>query len=366
MLPMMVSETSARRKSLVNPPLDRNIAEGDWLPNLHIAAPWPAGSGRTDKGTPNAAVHLSGCGADSKQGAKQAQELNMNAHDPSAARRRLRLSGGSELAYVTAGETSKPALLLLHGYASSSYTFRDVIPVLSQVAHVVAPDLPGYGQSEPHAESSFAAFSDAVAELLDHLGIGRRFIYLTDWGAPVGLNIAMRSPGLVAGLIIQNGNAHRTGFAPQWEATFKFWADPTPENEAKAASFLTFEDTRAQYTRNVPDDVVARIKGEPWVEDWRILNLPGHMDVQRALLRDYGRYVARFDEVAAYFKEHQPPALMVWGRHDAFFDIAETLSWIEDFPRMEAHILDGGHFLLETHAEQAAALMVDFIRAERP
>lgn len=290
----------------------------------------------------------------------------MNAHSQHTVRRRLRLSGGTELAYVTAGEPSNPSLLLLHGYASSSSTFRDVIPRLSQVAHVVAPDLPGYGQSEPLAAASFPALGAAIRELLDHLGIGRRFIYLTDWGAPVGLDIAMRSPELVAGLIIQNGNAHHTGFAPQWEATFKFWADPTPANEAKAASFLTFEDTRAQYTRNVPDDVVARIKGEPWEEDWRILNLPGRMDMQRQLLADYGKYVARFDEIAAYFKQHQPPARMVWGRHDAFFDIAETLSWMQDFPRMEAHILDGGHFLLETHAEQAAALTVDFIKAATP
>ncbi|GLQ53944.1 alpha/beta fold hydrolase [Devosia nitrariae] len=280
---------------------------------------------------------------------------------------RLRLSSGTELTYVTAGDRANPALLLLHGYASSSKTFRDVIPVLSRVAYVVAPDLPGYGQSDPLAEPSFAALGDAVTELLRHLEVGQRFIYLHDWGAPVGLRIAMQSPELVSGLIIQNANAHHTGFAPQWEATFAYWSDPTPEKKAEATSFLTFEDTRAQYTRDVPADVVARIEGEPWVEDWRILNLPGRMEMQRALLADYGKYVARFDEIGEYFKERRPPALMIWGRHDAFFDIAETLSWIEDFPRMEAHILDGGHFLLETHAEASAALMGEFIeRTQRP
>lgn len=276
-------------------------------------------------------------------------------------RQRLRLSGGTELAFVTAGDASKPALLLLHGYASSSRTFHGVIPALSQVAHVIAPDLPGYGESDPLPAPSFAALADAVGELLRHLGIGRRFIYLHDWGAPVGLEIAMRSPELVSGLIIQNANAHRTGFAPQWEATFAYWSDPTEENKARATSFLTFEDTRGQYTRDVPEDIVARIEGEPWAEDWRVLNLPGRMEMQRILLADYGRYVARFDEIGAYLKQRQPPALMVWGRHDAFFDIAETLSWIQDLPRMEAHILDGGHFLLETHGEAAAAAMVEFI-----
>lgn len=274
----------------------------------------------------------------------------------------MRLSGGTELAYITAGDPSNPDLLLLHGYTSSSRTFRDVIPALSRVAYVVAPDLPGYGESDPLPAPSFAALSDAGTELLHHLEIGQRFIYLHDWGAPVGLRIAMQSPEQIAGLIIQSANAHRTGFAPLWEATFAYWSDPTPENKAKATSFITFEGTRDQYTRDVPAEVVAKIKGEPWIEDWRILNLPGRMEMQRTLLADYGRYVARFDEIAAYLKERQPPALMVWGRYDAFFDIAETLSWMQDLPRMEAHILDGGHFLLETHAEPAHTLMMDFIK----
>jgi pimeloyl-ACP methyl ester carboxylesterase len=279
----------------------------------------------------------------------------------SAAKQRLHLSGGTELAFVTAGDLSKPALLLLHGYASSSRTFREVIPTLSRVAYVVAPDLPGYGESEPLATPSFPALSEAITELLHHLEVRRRFIYLHDWGAPVGLNIAMQSPEQVSGLIVQNANAHHTGFAPQWEASFAYWANPTEVNKARATSFLTFEDTRGQYTRAVPPDVVAKIKGEPWVEDWRILNLPGRLEMQRLLLADYGKYVARFNEISAYLNQRQPPALMVWGRHDAFFDIAETVSWMQDLPRMEAHILDGGHFLLETHAEQAGALMTDFI-----
>lgn len=285
----------------------------------------------------------------------------MQFHDDNADRRRLRLSNGAELAYVTAGHPLNPSLLLLHGYASSSRTFRHIIPALSRVAYVVAPDLPGYGESAPLPAPSFAALGDAITELLRHLQVGRRFIYLHDWGAPVGLRIAMQSPELVSGLLIQNANAHRTGFAPQWEATFAYWSDPTPENKAKATSFLTFEGTRDQYTRDVPAEVVARIEGEPWVEDWRILNLPGRMEMQRTLLADYGKYVANFDAIGAYLKQWQPPALMVWGRHDAFFDIAETLSWIQDLPRMEAHILDGGHFLLETHAELAVVPMMNFI-----
>lgn len=276
-------------------------------------------------------------------------------------RHRLQLAGGTDLSFVTAGDASKPALLLLHGFPSSSRTFAGVIPRLARVAYVIAPDLPGYGQSAPLPVPSFDAFGAAIQELLDHLMIGQRFIYLHDWGAPVGLDIAMRSPDQVAGLIIQNANAHRSGFGPLWEATFEFWANPTAENEAKATSHLTFEFTREQYTGGLPEEVAARIKGEPWIEDWRVMNLPGRLEMQRALIADYANVVTRFDAIADYLRRRQPPALMLWGRHEPYFALAETVSWLEDLPRMEAHILDGSHFLLETHAEPALAFMLEFI-----
>ena len=279
----------------------------------------------------------------------------------SPTQQRLRLSGGTELSFITAGDASKPALLLLHGFPSSSRTFRSIIPSLARVAYIIAPDFPGYGQSAPLPAPSFEAFSGAIQELLDHLAIEQRFIYLHDSGAAVGLQIAIEKPERVSGLIIQNANAHRTGLGPLWDATLEFWSNPTKENEAKATVHLTFEFTREQYTGGLPEEVAATIKGEPWAEDWRVMNLPGRMETQRALIADYKNHVARFGAIADYLKKWQPPALMLWGRHDPFFDIAETLSWMQDLPRMEAHIFDGGHFLLETHAKAAAALMVEFI-----
>ena len=134
-----------------------------------------------------------------------------------------------------------------------------------------------------------------------------------------------------------------------------------PENEAAATAHLTSEGMRDTYFRGVPSDVAARIPAESWEHDWRVMQLPGRMDKERALIADYARYVARFDAVSDYLKRRQPPALMLWGRHEPFFELAEVLSWMEDLPRMEAHILDGGHMLLETHAAEAASLMVDFI-----
>ena len=276
-------------------------------------------------------------------------------------RERLRLSGGTELSFITAGEVSNPAVLLLHGSPSSAQMFREVIPELSQATCVIAPDLPGFGESDVLPAPSFTALGQAIQELLDRLSIGPRFIYLHDYGAPVGFHIAMETPERVLGLIVQNGNAHRSGLGPQWDETQAYWAHPTPQNEAAATAHLTFEGTRGTYTSGAPPDVVARMSPEVWEEDWRVMNLPGRMDTQRALIRDYGKYVERFDAIAGYLARWQPPALMVWGRHDPFFELAEVLSWMQALPRMEAHVLDAGHKLLETHAVAAVSLMLDFI-----
>jgi pimeloyl-ACP methyl ester carboxylesterase len=279
----------------------------------------------------------------------------------SVMRQRLRLSGGAALSFMTAGDASHPALLLLHGFPNSARMFQDVMPGLAHVAYAIAPDLPGFGQSDVLPAASFEAFGAAITELLDHLAIDRCFIYLHDYGAPVGLHIAMRSPQQVRGFIIQNANVHRTGLGPQWEQTLAYYSQPNPENEAAATAHLTFEGTRNQYLAGVPADITAKIKGDPWVEDWNVMCLPGGMETQRALVADYANHIARFDAIGEYLSTWQPPSLMVWGRHDVYFDLAETLSWMQALPRMEAHILDAGHLLLETHAEPALALMADFI-----
>lgn len=283
-----------------------------------------------------------------------------------ATRQRLRLSGGTELSFITAGEPSQAAVLLLHGFPSSARTFRDVLPELSKDAYVIAPDLPGFGESDILPQASFSAFGHAISELLVHLAIGPRYIYLHDFGAPVGFHIAMEAPEKVLGLIVQNANAHRTGLGPPWAVTQAYWSQPTPENEAAATAHLTFEGTRDQYLAGVPPDVAGRIHAANWMEDWRVMNLPGRMETQRALIADYANYVARFDDIADYLQRSQPPALMLWGRHDAFFDVAEILSWVRALPKMEAHVFNAGHFLLETHAPAAVSLMLDFIRATQP
>ncbi|WP_407352138.1 alpha/beta fold hydrolase [Luteimonas sp. R10] len=274
---------------------------------------------------------------------------------------RLRLSGGTELSFFSAGDASSPAVLLLHGTPNSSRMFREFAPALAQAAYVIAPDLPGHGESDALPAVTFPAIGQAITELLDRLEVGPRFIYLHDWGAPVGLHIAMQAPERVLGLIVQNANAHRSGWGPGWAATREYWSQPNEKNEAEVTAHLTLAGTRDTYVSGVPSDVAGRIPAEHWEEDWRVMNLPGHLETQRALIADYGNYAARFDAIAGYLERWQPPALMVWGRHDIYFELDEVLSWMRALPRMEAHILDAGHLLLETHAATAASLMLDFI-----
>jgi pimeloyl-ACP methyl ester carboxylesterase len=269
---------------------------------------------------------------------------------------------GAEIAVRLAGERSKPALLLIHGFPSSSQSFRNVIGPLSRDCFVIAPDLPGFGASEPLAQPSFARFADLLEGLLAQLGVDSFHLYLHDFGAAVGLHLATRAPARIRSLIVQNANAHESGMGPTWAATRAYWDDPTPQRQAEATAHLTFEGTRDQYVGGAPPEVVARIDAGLWEEDWRVMSLPGRLDTQRALVLDYRNHAARFGEIARYLERWQPPALMLWGRHDIFFDLAETLSWMKALPRMETHVLDGPHFLLETHAVECAAFMSTFVR----
>lgn len=227
---------------------------------------------------------------------------------------------------------------------------------------MIAPDLPGFGQSGLIPDPSFARFTDVIEGLLEKLGVAGAYLYVHDYGAPVALDLAMRDPGRVRGLVIQNANAHRTGFGPAWQDTIAYWDTPSKENEEAATAHLNFEGVRAQYVGGIPEDIASCISAGNWIEDWRIMSRPGHFELQRALVKDYGRYADRFKDIALYLRQHQPPALMLWGRHDSFFDCGEIVSWLRDLPRMEAHVLDGPHFLLETHAAQCAELMVDFVK----
>ncbi|MEU6022986.1 alpha/beta hydrolase [Micromonospora sp. NPDC047134] len=272
---------------------------------------------------------------------------------------------GLEVFYREAGRPGRPALLLLHGFPSSSHSFREVMPTLAEVARVIAPDLPGFGMScAPPVDDydyTFDNLSRTVERLLDRLGVERFFVYLHDFGAPVGYHLATRAPERVRGLIVQSGNAHSEGLGEQWDSARAYWADPTEGRRAALPDWLNFAGTRDQYLAGLPEHLRVLQPPESWHLDWERMSRPGNLDAQFALFTDYAHHVARFEEIADYHRAHQPPALVMWGRHDAYFDVEEVLAYHRVLDRMDAHIYDGGHLLLETHAAECAALMRAFV-----
>ena len=274
---------------------------------------------------------------------------------------------GVKLFYREAGRRDAPGVLLLHGQPCSSYSFRNVIGPLAEVARVIAPDLPGFGFTE--APEDYPYTFDAMAQTIDALtrkiGLERFFLYVHDFGAPVAYYLAMARPDRVLGLIVQNGNAHEEGLGPDWVPNKAYWADPTPENRTRLPEWLNFEGVRHTYVGDIPDRLKPLFAPEGWHLDWERMSKPGRVEIQFRIFEDYGRYVARFPEITAYHRRHQPPALMLWGRHDPYFEIEEVLAYARELDRLDMHIYDGAHLLLETHHRECAALMCEFIRNEQ-
>ncbi|MGF1623743.1 MAG: alpha/beta fold hydrolase [Alphaproteobacteria bacterium] len=267
------------------------------------------------------------------------------------------------LFYREAGQHDAPGVLLLHGQPCSSYGFRHVISPLAEVARVVAPDLPGFGFTEApdDYEYTFQAMAKTIDALTRQIGLERFFLYIHDFGAPVAYDLAIARPDRVLGLIIQNGNAHEEGFGPVWDASKAYWADPTPENRARLPEWLNFEGVRHTYVGDIPDRLKAGMAPEGWHLDWERMSRPGRVEIQFRIFEDYGRYITRFPDISAYHRDHQPPALLLWGRHDPYFEIDEVLAYARELDRLDMHIYDGAHLLLETHHQECAALMREFI-----
>lgn len=270
---------------------------------------------------------------------------------------------GVKLFYREAGRRDAPGILLLHGQPCSSYGFRHVMAPLAQVARVVAPDLPGFGFTE--APGGYPYTFDAMARTIDALtreiGLERFFLYVHDFGAPVAYHLALAHSDRVLGLIIQNGNAHEEGLGPDWIPNKAYWADPTPENRTRLPEWLNFEGVRHTYVGDIPDRLVPLMAPEGWHLDWERMSRPGRVEIQFRIFEDYGRYVALFPRITAWHRAHQPPALLLWGRHDPYFELDEVLAYGRELDRLEMHIFDGPHLLLETHHQECAALMRAFV-----
>lgn len=270
---------------------------------------------------------------------------------------------GVKVFYRQAGSPGAPKLLLLHGFPSASHMFRNLIPLLADKFHIVAPDLPGFGQSDMPPRDKFSYTFDHIAGVIDRftevIGFDRFATYVFDYGAPTGFRIAVRHPERITAIISQNGNAYEEGLSEGWTPIRAYWQDPSAANREALRAFLTPETTRWQYTHGVADETLVSPDGQNL--DNYYLARPGAHDVQLDLFGDYKSNVALYPSFQQYFRTHQPPFLAVWGKNDPFFLPPGAEAFKRDIPKAVIRFLDTGHFAVETHAREIAESIRDFL-----
>lgn len=270
---------------------------------------------------------------------------------------------GQTIAYREAGDPSNPTVLLLHGFPTSSHMFRELIPVLAEDYHVIAPDYVGFGASDmPPADSydySFANAANSITRLIDAKGVDSYSVYLMDYGAPIGYRMFAEHPERVTGFVIQNGNAYDDGLREFWNPIKAYWADPSAENGDALRGFLTLDATKWQFTHGVGD--VSTVNPDNFWHVQYLLDRPGNQEVQLEMFLDYGTNVTEYPKWQALFREHQPPALIVWGKNDHIFPAEGAHPYKADLNDVEFHLLDTGHFALEEYGDVIAAEMQDFL-----
>ena len=271
---------------------------------------------------------------------------------------------GQRLFYREAGPADAPAIVLLHGFPTSSFMFRNLIPALADRYHLIAPDYLGFGLSAaPPADEfdyTFDALADLTSELLRQLGVPRYAMYVQDYGAPIGWRLALADPQAITAIITQNGNGYDAGFvADFWRAVWNYQREQTPETEGQIRAALTLETIRWQYVTGVPDESL--ISPDTWHHDFALLSRPGNDAIQLALFRDYATNPPLYPALHAYLRDSLPPVLVVWGKGDEIFGPDGARAFAEDVPNAEIHLLDGGHFLLESAGDQVAELIRDFM-----
>jgi pimeloyl-ACP methyl ester carboxylesterase len=271
--------------------------------------------------------------------------------------------GDHKVFYREAGNPTRPALLLLHGFPTSSHMFRDLIPRLADRFHLVAPDLPGFGQTDSPARGQFTYTFDNLAKVISGfitaIGLPRYAIYVFDYGAPVGFRLALAHPERVTAIISQNGNAYVEGLSDGWNPIRAYWSEPSKANRAALRNFLTPETTRWQYSHGVAQPELVSPDG--YTLDSAFLARPGNDEIQLDLFGDYASNLALYPKFQAYFRDERPPILAVWGRNDPFFLPPGAEGFKRDNPDAEVHFYDTGHFALETHAAEIAQAIGAFL-----
>ncbi|MEN0072162.1 MAG: alpha/beta hydrolase [Propionicimonas sp.] len=270
---------------------------------------------------------------------------------------------GLEVFYREAGPQDAPVLLLLHGYPTSSHMFRHLIPALADQYRVIAPDHIGFGRSSAPSvddfEYTFDALADVTSAFLDAIEISRYTVYVQDYGAPIAWRLALAHPGSVEGVISQNGNAYEEGFVPAfWEPIWAYASDPTPANEVALRPALEREAVQWQYTHGVPD--ATTVAPEAWEHDLALLARPGVDRAQLALFADYSSNLPLYPRVHQWLRDSPVPVLAVWGKNDEIFDVAGATAFRRDAPQARIELLDGGHFLLESHLDEVVGIIRDW------
>jgi pimeloyl-ACP methyl ester carboxylesterase len=273
--------------------------------------------------------------------------------------------GDLDIFYREAGPNDAPAILLLHGFPTSSQMFRNLIPLLADEYHVVAPDYPGYGHSSMPSRDQFPYTFDNLAKVIDEftekVGLSKYVLYVQDYGAPVGYRLAAKHPERVTAIVVQNGNAYDEGLDnPFWEPIKAYWREPTSREKRDALrNFLTYDATRWQYSHGVKNPELVSPDGP--AHDQFLLDRPGNDEIQLDLFLSYGSNPPLYPTWQSYFRTHQPPMLIAWGTHDQIFPAAGAEPYKRDLKTLEYHLLDAGHFALETNVDEIAGLMRDFL-----
>ncbi len=273
---------------------------------------------------------------------------------------------GVQVFYRAAGDPKAPVVLLLHGFPSSSFMFRELIPRLASDYRVIAPDLPGFGFTEVPGERKYVYTFDGLAATIEAftraLSLNRYAIYIFDYGAPTGLRLAMARPERVTAIVSQNGNAYEEGLGDSWAPIRKYWAEPTAENrEVIRKNILTLDGTRWQYTHGVADP--ASVPPESYTLDAALFERPGNKDIQLDLFLNYASNVKLYPKFQEYFRKSNPPLLAIWGKNDPFFIPAGAEAFRKDIPNAKVQFLDTGHFAIETHVVEIASAMKEFLNA---
>jgi pimeloyl-ACP methyl ester carboxylesterase len=275
---------------------------------------------------------------------------------------------GLKIFYREAGPKDAPTLLLLHGFPTSSHMFRNLIPALADRFHVVAPDYPGFGNSSMPRVGEFEYTFDRLADVIDafteRIGLTSYALYLQDYGAPIGFRLAVRHPERIRALVIQNGNAYDEGLRDFWKPIKAYWREPTDEHRATLAKSLELDATKWQYTHGVRH--VESISPDNWLIDQYLLDRPGNKEIQLQLFYSYGSNPPLYPQWQAYFRRHQPPTLIVWGRNDQIFPAEGAYPYKRDLKDLEFHLLDTGHFALEEEGATIARLMRRFLETRLP